>query len=213
MMIKPVLFKNSTIVFLFFTCLFLAQSCSKDSDAPNLPEKTDGGTEKEVETYTFLRKEIIAFKAYRGSEHGGIEISNTEKPESFWNPTKLSDYFYHTLTVSRDSILERPFEYEINDFRYELRKDSVYRWNRYANFWEFYGVKRNDTLEHYVCFYSFQKHTPPSLAGENGHNSGEVKYTRYFNNNPYLFKGPEEMKSKNDEVAWYNIKYIFVKKK
>lgn len=213
MMIKPFFFKNSTIFFLFVSCLFLAQSCRKNNDIPNLPEKTDGGTKKVTASYTFLRKEIIDFKAYRGSDQGGIEVSNQEKPESFWNSTKLADYFYNTLTVTKDSISETPFEYEINNFRYKLRKDSVYRWNRYADFWEFYGIKKSDTIEHYVCFYSFQKHTPPSMVGENGHNSGEVKYSRYFNNNQYLFKSPAEMKNRNDEIAWYNIKYIFVKTK
>ena len=213
MMIKPILFKNSTIVFLLISCLFLAQSCRKDSDMPNLPEKTDGGTKKVIDSYTFLRKEIIDFKAYRGTDHGGVEISNQEKPEFYWNATKLSDYFYTTLTVTKDSISERPFEYEINNFRYELRKDSVYRWNRYADFWEFYGIKKSDTIEHYVCFYSFQKNTPPYTFAENGHNSGEVKHTRYFNDSKYLLKCPEDIKNKNDQIAWYNIKYIFVKKK
>ncbi|GAA4178894.1 hypothetical protein [Sphingobacterium ginsenosidimutans] len=51
------------------------------------------------------------------------------------------------------------------------------------------------------------------LYAENGHNSGEVTYSRFFNDNQYLFKGPEEMKNEYDVVAWYNIKYVFVKKK
>jgi hypothetical protein len=74
-------------------------------------------------------------------------------------------------------------------------------------------MRKKDTVEQYVRFYSFQKYTPPYLYAENGHNSGEISYTYYFNDNKYLFKGPEDMKNENDEVAWYGIKYIYVKKK
>lgn len=200
------------ILFLFSVATFI-YGCSKSNSTPELPEKPEEKPKAVLDTYTYLRKEVIEFKVYKGSSKGGIDVSATEKPESYWNSTKLADYFYDTLTVTKDSILERPWEYEINDFRYEQRKDSVFRWNRYADFWEFYGLKKGDTLEHYVCFYNFHKNTPPFASGVNGHNSGEVKYSNYFNNEAPFFKGPEDMKNEYDQVAWYNIKYIFVKKK
>lgn len=203
---------------LFFALLStLTISCGKgESDGSlNPPDETKDPDETNDDrgVYIFLRKELIDFKAFKGSEKGGVDVSDTETPESFWNSTKLADYFYDTLRVTKDSIFERPYEYEINDFRYDVRNDSIYRWNRYADFWEFYGMDKADTIEHYVCFYNFQKVTPPSVFAANGHSSGEVKYSRYFNDTEYMFSSPKEMMNKNDEVAWYNIKYIFVRKK
>ncbi|MDM1295868.1 hypothetical protein HX021_16380 [Sphingobacterium sp. N143] len=202
--------------FLFLAAIFM-YGCNKDNSISEIPEKVIEKPEEPAkairDTFLFLRKDVIIFKAYKGSLKGGVDITAQEKPETFWNSSKLSSYLYDTLTVTKDSTFERPYKYEINNFRFEQRKDSIFRWNRYAKFWEFYGLHKKDTVEQYVRFYSFQKYTPPYLFAENGHNSGEISYSYYFNDNKYLFKGPEDMKNENDEVAWYGIKYIYVKKK
>lgn len=205
------------ILLFFVSVAGFISGCSKDNGTPELPEKpVQKPTEEPKEmrdTFIFLRKDVITFKAYKGSPEGGIDVSAKEKPASFWNSTKLSSYLYNTLIVSKDSIFESPYKYEINNAKIEQRKDSIFRWNRYADFWEFYGIRKRDTVEQYVRFYSFEKHSPPYLFAENGHYAGEISDKYYFNDNKFFFKGPEQMKNEHDKVAWYGIKYIYVKKK
>ncbi|SJN49261.1 hypothetical protein FM120_23090 [Sphingobacterium faecium PCAi_F2.5] len=190
-----------------FMFILLVTACSKSNDENIIPEEP----QPKESIYLFLKEEIIDFKVYKGSVNGGIEVSKTEKPESFWNPYKLIDLKYDTLIVRNDSIFERPEKYEKNNFRFRVSNDTIYQWNRYAEFWALYGLKKDDIIEHYISFYSFQKATPPYLFAENGHNDGLVDSSRYFSNNEYVFKSPKNMLSVNDLATWYNTKHIFKK--
>lgn len=191
--------------------LILSNSCSKNNGNSNPPPPPKPVDEKI--TYEFLKKEVINFKVYKGSPGGGTDITGASVPDSFWNAIKLRSGYYDKLIVFKDSINELPREYEKNNFNFRTSNDTIYQWNRYADFWQLYGINKKDTIEHYMCFYNFQKSTPPYFYADNGHNDGIVDDTQYFNDTPHFFRGPGEMKSKDDVVALYNIKYIYVKKK
>lgn len=187
--------------------LIIFNACSKNGIENVAPEKP----ESEESVYLLLNKETIDFKVFKGSNSGGKDVSATEEPESFWNKDKLADLKYDTLIVRNDSIFERPAKYEKNAFKYKISNDTIYQWNRYASFWALYGLKKADRIEHYGSYYSFQKVSPPSVFAENGHRDGLVNSSKYFNDSEYMFKSPADMKSVNDQAAWYNIRYVYKK--
>ncbi|GAB3415675.1 hypothetical protein [Niabella aquatica] len=205
--------KRGWPIWVFMISVLLALiSCTKN-DGSGVSE-TKPLPENEVRIdYVFLKKEVVDFKAYAGSPGGGIDITSTSSPQLFWNATKLKDGYYDNLAVQKDSIFELPYKYEKNNFRFKKSNDTIYQWNRYADSWQLYGHQKGDTIAHYMCFYSIQKSTPPLLFAENGHDDGMVNNERYFNNNPLFFKSISDILNTNDKVAWYNIKYVYVKKK
>lgn len=199
------------IVLLAAAGLILLSACSKDTDPVDVKPEPELGEKKT--RFSYLKTEVIDFKAYKGTKEGGIDVTAVSTPALFWNATKLKDGYYDSLTVTNDSIYELPNKYEKNNFRFKTSNDTIYQWNRYADFWQLYGIAKKDTIEHYMCFYNFQKSTPPYLYAENGHDDGIVDAKRYFNDNKYFFKNLQAMMHPNDVIAWYNIKYVYARKK
>lgn len=195
-----------------FVLSAITYSCNKnivDKIPPFIPQPTKPVIEEA--TYLLVNKEVIDFKVFEGSELGGIDVSKSVKPETYWNETKLGSFKFDTLYVRNDTIFESPKKYEKNIFKFKISQDTIYQWNRYAKFWTLYGLKKTDTIEHFVSYFTFQKTTPPHLYAENGHNDGLVDSSRYFGPDEYKFRTPKDMVSDNDLAAWYNIKYVFKK--
>ncbi|MBD1433742.1 hypothetical protein H8B06_12960 [Sphingobacterium sp. DN00404] len=45
-----------------------------------------------------------------------------------------------SIQVLQDTLMEFPTQYEANTFKYKVtEKDSLFRWNIYAKFWQMYG--------------------------------------------------------------------------
>lgn len=203
-------FKNNfhQIAFCFIFCVALFSCTEKKAITPSEPKER---------LLTFKDYEITEFKLYVGGPNGGRDISNEIKDPSslflgyYTNITKMELFKHEALKVSEDKIVELPIEYEANTFEYKVTKgDSLFRWNIYADFWQWYGFKRgNEKIEYMNSFYKFVKPRDTGGVFISGNEKGELHEKDFFNENPFRFKNLESMTSIGDTVLFCNVKYTY----
>lgn len=182
-------------------------SCNKENEIN--PETTE-------KLFNFKGFEITQFKLYVGSLNGGKDISSTISDPlqlfkgEFTKENKIELYKFNALKIHKDTIIELPNRYDANTFNYKVTtNDSLFRWNIYANLWEWYGFKRNDKkIEYLKSFYKIVKKRENLDIFRSGVENGQLLYENFFEN-PNYFNGIQNMTSITDTVLFCNVKYIY----
>lgn len=206
------LFSLSFFLFLFFL------SCSKNNIAPNpVVEK------EKVKMYRFDRMEVMKNKLYVGSEDGGIDRSatviNPAKyfPQMFGGGSKFDLQILDSIQVLKDTLIEFPTQYEANKFAYKVaERDSLFRWNIYANFWQVYGfmMPKDEGIVYDRSFFKVVKTRSDEWSYHISRmEEGFLTDERFFHVDSYQFPTLKDMKLKSDTVLYCNVRYYYIPSK
>lgn len=202
--LKNPLFYVSPLLFIY--------SCTEDPIDPEEKEDPD-----KTMVYKFDRFELVNAKLYVGSKDGAIDKSESFNPNSYFTTSfgkesKLSYFKYDSLMVKRDTLTEFPNKYESNVFGFKVgEKDSLFRWNIYADFWQYYGTYPSTKEEIiYESNYSrlIKKRKEASFYLDN-QSEGLVSDKDFFWGNTYHFPSKDDMTETTDTLAYANVKYYY----
>lgn len=191
------------LLFAFLGVLFY--SCSDDNE----------GHQPEVSlpypiTLKYQQKyEITDFKIYVGSPEGGRDISaEFNNPEKLWGE-RLTKYNHPDTIVfrSKDSISHLPHYVEMDDYKYEWRKDSLFAYGRYVDAWGLFGFGNETSFEYAMSFYKIGLVDEHGFFGTIGQTNGVTGSDDYFHSN--TVDSPKEMTDIRDTIAWCNVRYIY----
>ncbi|MHC8949643.1 hypothetical protein [Sphingobacterium hungaricum] len=200
------------ILFLFLFSFFIF-SCSKnDPPEPKVEEKDDEFL------YAFERYEIVGKKMYAGSEDGAVDRTEQFDPEkyfrtAYFDKSKLEYFKQDSIRAVKDTLIEYPLNYEANTFKFKTGdKDSLFRWNIYAKFWQYYGKfpenKQEISYERYfVRLIKDRKEGMSFYLDERG--EGFVDDKSFFYGNIYHFPTSKRMTEATDTLAYCNVRYIY----
>lgn len=213
---KRSLIKLNVVLFLFSLFIF---SCSKDNPKPEKETPEVLPNEKEDEyLYAFDRYEIVSKKLYVGSKNGGVDRSEQFDPEQYFRTTyfdqsKLEYFKQDSLLIRKDTIIEYPLNYEANTFKFKIgEKDSLFRWNIYANLWQYYGKAPKDRQEiryerNYSALVKIRKEGWSFGLDDRG--EGFVDDKNFFWGNTYHFPTIKDMTEITDTLAYCNVSYVY----
>lgn len=208
------MFNNASLLALSGFLFLFFLSCSKDGPSPDpVPEK------ETVKMYRFGRMEVMETKLYVGSEDGGVDRSATVTdpasyfPQMFGGGSKFDLQILDSIQVLQDTLVEFPTQYEASTFKYKVtEKDSLFRWNIYAEFWQMYGfmLPEDEGIVYDRSFYTVVK----TRADEWSYyisrmEEGFLTDESFFHEGSYQFPTLEDMKLESDTVLYCNVRYYY----
>lgn len=195
--------KINCLLFALWGILFY--SCSDDTE----PDKPTVCPFTPILLEYQNKYEITDFKVYVGSPGGGRDISGEfSSPEKLWGE-RLTKY-NHPDTIlfrSEDSISHLPHYVDVDDYKYEWHKDSLFAYNPYAEDWELYGFGDAISFEYAMSFYRMVLVDEHSYFGRIGQGHGVTDSEDYFHSN--TIASIPEMTDVRDTIAWCNVRYIY----
>ncbi|SFS39733.1 hypothetical protein [Sphingobacterium wenxiniae] len=200
----------SGFLFLFFL------SCSKDDPQPEPVSDL-------TKIFRFERMEIMETRLYVGSADGGVDRSATVTdpaayfPQMFGGGSKFDLEILDSIQVLQDTLIEFPTRYEANKFAYKVaEKDSLFRWNIYAKFWQIYGfmLPKDEGIVYDRSFYRLVKARPDGWSYYISRmEEGFLTDERFFYEDSYQFPTLEDMKLQSDTLLYCNVRYYYNAKK
>lgn len=181
-------------------CLVLSMgwtSCSdnKKEEEPEVPEYPKTLTLKEVK--------IGEFKIHVGSDEGAIEIPTTGfTPEYFWGDRL--EYAPTALRIENEEKMSRiPTDTDSDTFLYEIREDSLFRFNDPNEKWYWSAKVEEGGLVYHIGYHYAKR------RNEMGQTFGIGQWNEWFEPEKQWYEWPETLTYKTDTTAWCNMLYIF----
>ncbi|KIO78270.1 hypothetical protein TH53_04440 [Pedobacter lusitanus] len=165
-------------------------------------------------TFSYTGKmEVSEFKVYKGGPGGGTEVSKDYTPESLWND-RVKNFTPpdHLIFKSKDTLSLLPNKVESDIIRYKLNGDTLLCHNRYADFWEVYGVKSKKCLSYKMTFYIFNRSNTPYTSFALGTEHGITLFKNVFISGRANFESLAQMTNTSDLMGWYNVNFIYESK-
>ncbi|MVZ66524.1 hypothetical protein GQF61_11695 [Sphingobacterium sp. DK4209] len=171
--------------------------------------------------YKLEKIEIVESKLFVGSKDGGVE-ERLKRPVRDYLWVKLGGInaiesrAKDSLRVFKDVLTEYPEQYEANKFQFKVgQSDSLFRWNIYANFWQYYGRFPSDRQHIYYerNFSTLHKKRPNISFDLSDDSEGYASKDDFFWGNEYHFPTIKHMTEKTDTVMYCNVRYVYKKVK
>jgi len=169
--------------------------CSDNKkEEPDIPEYPKTLILKEVK--------IGEFKIYVGSEDGAIEIPTTGfTPEYFWGDRL--NYAPTALRIENEEKMTRiPTDYYDDSFLYEIRNDSLFRFNDPNDTWYWSAKVEEGRLIYHIGYHYSKRFILGSAFGIG-------QWNEWFEPEKRWYEWPETLIHKTDTTAWCNMLYIF----
>lgn len=196
-------------------CVIVNSSCTKEEKIR--PDRQGN----EATIYLLEKIEIVESKLIVGSKDGGQE-EPLKRPVRDYLWVKLGGInaiesrAKDSLRILKDILTEYPEQYEANKFQFKVgTNDSLFRWNVYANFWQYYGKFPSDRQHIYYerNFSTLHKKRPYLSFDLSDYGEGYVRKDDFFWGNEYHFPTIKHMTEKTDTLMYCNVRYVYKKLK
>lgn len=174
----------------------------------NLCRTRWSGEEKPVQM-DYSGKKIVEFKMYTGSPEGPKEVSTTKlDPRKYWGDRML--HFPSKILFEDDETASLvPQEVDNDTFGYSFRKDSLFRYNPYAEIWHWSGNGDKYSLEYNIGYFKCSYYDEAmNLQQHYISQKNEQATASGLWGDAYSL---EQLKLETDTIMWCNIRYQYTR--